>query len=567
MTLTVASSVDLAKRLRELDDSSLRYLLNERLSDIGSLKDYFDVADALLSTASLERAFRQLTTDELIQLQELSRAPGELLSYAHKHVLTIENGHELYPEISEFLHNLTLIPPAPQGPGERVEGLPAQAALEHAFTHITALDDVLYDLERTPLKTLSNRNPSSKDIVRLSTLIPSDTDLVSLLHLGEEAGLAYRSAKWWAVTKEYVAWQELSLEDKWLSCTQSWLDHLDWGIRTVLGNAPTLPPTDAWLVEQFPLGHSWMSQPLTQALQSARILGLMDSNSLTTSGAAVLSEDWASASTLVTRAAPRMVDTVFIQHDFTVIAQGPLVPELNQFMRMLCTVESRGVASTYRITPEGIDSLLGRGWSAEKILTRLSEVSSTEIPQAVTYFITERAERFGSITVTSRGDSTVITCRDELSASMLLHDRNVRMLRLTAESPQSLTCSHPVHVVVRTLREAKYSPTVEDGTVSSTPTFTTSSEDTGPIQVLFSRLRSLENQEMSDEASWLGRQLDLALRQKIPVWVSVNMPDGPKDFLVDIKGIANGRVRCLDRHTEVERTLPASHITAVTRQQ
>ncbi|MEG1391773.1 MAG: hypothetical protein RSC50_02590 [Aurantimicrobium sp.] len=45
--------------------------------------------------------------------------------------------------------------------------------------------------------------------------------------------------------------------------------------------------------------------------------------------------------------------------------------------------------------------------------------------------------------------------------------------------------------------------------------------------------------------------------------MTVSMPDGEREFTIEPKGFSNGRLRCLDRTTEVERTLPASHITAV----
>ncbi|MEG2778960.1 MAG: hypothetical protein RR905_06735, partial [Aurantimicrobium sp.] len=67
----------------------------------------------------------------------------------------------------------------------------------------------------------------------------------------------------------------------------------------------------------------------------------------------------------------------------------------------------------------------------------------------------------------------------------------------------------------------------------------------------------------TDDATWIARQLDVAVRDKSILVVTVSMPDGEREFTIEPKGFSNGRLRCLDRTTEVERTLPASHITAV----
>ena len=84
-----------------------------------------------------------------------------------------------------------------------------------------------------------------------------------------------------------------------------------------------------------------------------------------------------------------------------------------------------------------------------------------------------------------------------------------------------------------------------------------------PHIALVQRLRGSREAASTDDATWIARQLDLAVREKSILIVTVNMPDGEREFTIEPKGFSNGRLRCLDRKTDVERTLPASHIIAV----
>ena len=63
-------------------------------------------------------------------------------------------------------------------------------------------------------------------------------------------------------------------------------------------------------------------------------------------------------------------------------------------------------------------------------------------------------------------------------------------------------------------------------------------------------------------AAWLARQLELAIRNKLTVTVTVRLPDGHEaDYLLEPAALAGGRLRARDRRADIERTLPLSSIT------
>jgi hypothetical protein len=69
--------------------------------------------------------------------------------------------------------------------------------------------------------------------------------------------------------------------------------------------------------------------------------------------------------------------------------------------------------------------------------------------------------------------------------------------------------------------------------------------------------------ETTDRA-WIARQLDAAVKGRLTVTVTIAMPDGSTTHLeMEPTGIGGGRVRGRDKKSDVERTLPLSHVVAV----
>lgn len=563
----MSSSLDLTKRLREIDDTHLSALLRSRITHPSGLKDYFDVADALLTENSLMKFLQQLTGSQLHELLDLTTASSGLRESITWQLLDNPETAQLYPEALELVQGIES-PLTQSEPVEPVSGSHNQAALENALTAMSALEELGRVLIHSPAKTLATGGLSSPEFARLKAFIPADTDVEALLDLGEIVGIFAHNGRWWVATQDFIAWQLLTPENRWLASVKAWESGLSPAISQLLREAPTLPPADSWLEARFPLKSDWVDAPLASAITQAQLLGLIVGAKLGETGLAVLSQNWEVALKHIGAAVPVTVEHVFIQHDFTVVAPGPLVSELDSFIRSLCVVETRGVATTFRITTEGVDSLLAQGFTSEELIEKLRRASSTPLPQAVEYFVSDRAEKFGSIRVQSTQSGSTISCRDELLATTLLSDRNLNALGLRRHSEHVVVCVHPEHVVLRALQEAKYSALAVDAAGEVIPHATglplePRAEQTDAYDDLVTRLRSLASEELTDDATWISRQLELAVREKAVVTVTVNMPDGPKDFFVEARSFANGRLRCLDRATEVERTLPASHITEV----
>ncbi len=567
----MSSSLDLSKQLRATTDEHLSSLIRIRIPHPQGLKDYFDVADALLSTESLTTALEQLTGPELAELgSDLSSRSPELAEFLTWNMLTHSSTGELYPEVLALAATTTVAKTtATTKRAVPVTGAHARAALERSVALISTLDELGREISRQPAKTTGKGALSAPDALRLGALCADHLHSIDdVLALANQMGIVTHTGSWWLATDALTPWLELDSASRWMAAATSWRESVAPAIKQVLLFSPNVPPETSWLEHRFPLGASWVSAPLAQTLSFADMLGLISQSQLTQIAVDLLENKTEAVMAALSEAVPPTVDSVFIQHDYTIVASGPLSQDIDRFIRSLCVVESRGVASTFRITSDGIDSLLSQGMSGDEIVQSLRAYSSTPMPQAVEYLISDRAERFGSIVVVSEELGCVVSARDELIATTLVSDRNLRALGLSSHTTTQLYCAHPGHVVVRALRDAKYPAVLHDATgqiitALPTPRAVTITSTTDHVSSVMTRLRTLVDEHLSDDKSWIGRQIELAVREKSVIIVTVDMPDGQKELTVEVKSMANGRLRCLDRTTEVERTLPLSHIVAV----
>jgi hypothetical protein len=158
---------------------------------------------------------------------------------------------------------------------------------------------------------------------------------------------------------------------------------------------------------------------------------------------------------------------------------------------------------------------------------------------------------------------------DDLLGTILV-DQGLSALSLR-RGESGLTSRFDVATVFWSLADARYPVAAEDprGTIimferqrkarAGVPT------PADPVRAIVGRLRLLGRDAPEETGkAWLERQIELAIRAKAPLIVTITMPDGTMvDYSVQPTSLASGRLRALDRKADIERTLPLSHITAV----
>lgn len=280
---------------------------------------------------------------------------------------------------------------------------------------------------------------------------------------------------------------------------------------------------------------------------------------------------------------PAEVEQVYLQRDLTVVAPGPLTPAVDAQLRLVADVESRALASSYRISTASVNRALAAGETAESLLTFLSSISLTGIPQPLDYLINEAADRYGLLRVgqlrpggmasekAADGACSYLRSDDDGLLSAVLVDQNLAVLELTPIDGSTVTSRFEPDLVFWSLSDARYPVAAEDEkgqplalhrrrTVRS-PQPTT----VHPIRALVERLRlSIEAEPDEAGRAWLVRQLDVAIRNKLALTVSVTMPDGSAvDYQLEPASVSRGRLRALDRRSAIERTIPLANISGL----
>ncbi|WP_182345847.1 helicase-associated domain-containing protein [Tomitella gaofuii] len=138
------------------------------------------------------------------------------------------------------------------------------------------------------------------------------------------------------------------------------------------------------------------------------------------------------AAAAMSDAMPDPVDHVLLQADLTMIAPGPLVPELAAKVARVAEVESAGAATVYRITEDSLRAGLDSGMSGADLHALFAGASRTPVPQTLTYLIDDAARRYGRLRIGFA--NSFLRCEDEVLLSEVftrLPDLGMRRLAPT----------------------------------------------------------------------------------------------------------------------------------------
>ena len=308
---------------------------------------------------------------------------------------------------------------------------------------------------------------------------------------------------------------------------------------------------------------------------AAELLGITARATPSSPGALLLDGGVDAATSAMAKLLPREVHQVYLQHDLTIVSPGPLAPRLDARLRTMASVESHGLASSYRISLASVNRALTLGETAESINRFLSDLSLTGIPQPLAYLISEASARYGLVRVgaTPENDSGVksyVRSNDGNLLGTILVDQSLSALALTRQGNR-LVSRFDKDTVFWSINEARYPVAAENakGEIialrrrhGAAPV---AAATVDPVAAIIERLRSSSTEASDDnDRAWLERQLDAAVKARLTITVSVTVQDGSSvNYVLEPTGLGGGRLRGRDRKADIERTLPLSRITSV----
>ena len=640
----MSDTLSLATRLRAMDDAELAAVLRSRGIAANGIKDFFDLAEALLDRASIHQMLTRLDRETLAvlsaisQLTEQSGAPtaadvsSRLSSVAAEAttpeattsgsrpttmasiteltvlatattaagLLLLESGFEplsVYDSVRDQLRSWPafglpgLADLASASPPAALEPVPDvdrrfidRLAADRAFAATTAVTELLAEIEREPARELAKGGVALPDTKRLANAMAVDLDSVAtFVTVAERAALLARESGSLMITEAGRAWQLKSSKARWSSLAAAWFGRLPGDIRQLLGErthalwGAGLRSYIDWL---YPAGGDWMDYRISEYTRDAELLGITANQAPSGPGSMLLAGEPAPAEEAMAALLPAEVEQVYLQHDLSVVAPGPLTPRVDARLRALADVESRALASSYRVSTQSVNRAMAAGETRESLLEFLTGISLTGIPQPLDYLIAEAAARYGQVRVGAlsgegigeRGaPQSYVRSDDPQLLGTIMVDQSLSTLGLVRVDPQRVTSRFPLDVVFWSLSDARYPVAAEDaaGDILSVRRQRTARATVAgvidPIASLIERLR-VGGEPEDDETgqAWLLRQLDVAIKARVGLTVSVRMPNGSVvDYQLEPTSVGGGRLRARDKKSAIERTLPLTSIAGL----
>ncbi|MDJ0336071.1 helicase-associated domain-containing protein [Salinibacterium sp. G-O1] len=612
MPATDESTLALAAQLRALSDHELSALLTARDVRGSSIKDFFDLADALLDPDSIQNALGRLDRTALITIGALgtSTVPlsaqdaaalvsewgaepaavaQHLAAATEIAIVTHADGHyAVPPSVSRQLEQWPTLglpgldelastpPPAALVPVSQTEVRVTDAgSAEHAFATSTSIAELISELQHESARELARGGVALPDSKRLAASMSVDIERVpELLEIASRAGLVALDSGRWMPTSASASWLSGTSGERWARLAAAWLQRLPRDIREILGHrahavwGEQLQNYVDWL---FPAGGERMHERVLVYTRDAQLLGITSEHVPSTPGTALITEGPVQAAAAMVALFPAEVTQVYLQHDLSIVSPGPLAPRIDARLRTIADVEGRALASSYRVSTASIYRAMAGGETVSTIRRFLSEISLTGIPQPLEYLLAEAGSRYGLVRVAAvDGGRASVRSTDDAMLRTLLVDHGISALGLT-RAGDGLISRFNQDIVFWTLSEARYPVTAEnsDGEVivlkrpTASRSNTSESVDTTASLIERLRLGSSSDPDVTG-AAWLTRQLDVAIKGKVTITVTVQLGDGSTaNYQLEPASVAGGRLRALDRKADIERTLPLARILSV----
>lgn len=299
-----------------------------------------------------------------------------------------------------------------------------------------------------------------------------------LVTIGEAAGLIGRGnvddEDVLAATRDALTWIDATLSDQWAILMVGWAAS-PWRADTAakllsadmhapaVRHARTTILRHAGRVDKLlfhaPLEASGFSPQLIQAVvDEAEFVGALAGTPEPVQSSPLLAllggEDVAAAARELV---PASVDTLIAQGDMTMLAPGPLEPDMASFLERIAELESPGLASVWRVTEASVRRGLDGGLTAEEVHAWLGRHVMGEVPQAIAFLIDDTARTHGAIRAGSA--LSYIRSADPALIATAAERCNLRVL-----APTVAVSGQPLTKLMAQLRAAGMQPTAEDGT-------------------------------------------------------------------------------------------------------
>lgn len=526
----MSSILPLAKRLRELSAEELAGLLKTLSQASLTCSDLFDLAKLMLGKRELEDRIRKLPAPEIENLKA-----GKSSAVLRASFLA---DTKVFPEAQENLQ--TLKPLLPIRLSSHASSLSAYETLLAVTEIIFAMEQHWFEKTRTGLKAAD-----AKLIAEKFKWQPAEIQL--RFRLAIRAGLIGDHDGRWIASSKAEDWLTLTRQQAWVQLAQSVWD------------LPKLKLIDASMVDQLLIAYPLIDMQKIALLEFGSALGLLDTD---LPRQPLLAGSFAAVSKSIASELPKPQDKLLVQGDLSIVCPGPIDASLQRKLDSFADSEDLGLACRFRLTNLSVSHHLEAGGTVEEIREVLQQASGNSLPQPVQYLLDETSKKFANLQV-GPGSPVEIFSTDEILLTQILNEKTLVHLNLR-KGAGILTSPHSQELCYFSLRDAGYAAVMVSDSKVISPRFKVEAKEIEKSSELMTRAKSLlSGEKASADQGDISRQLQFALKNKLPVSVKVELDGTEQTLQLTPLGIAGNRLRGRDEAKQAERTLPLARIRSV----
>ena len=584
--------LNLASSLRSRTDDQLLVTLRRR-APIGAPKDFFDLAQHLLGARSIQAALNRLSGSEARALRSLLSPqpdwhnPAALASLTELALVSTDGDTTVvYDAVAEqaggVLARLAPEPSLDTAPiklvAEPNRGELGQCAIA-AFETQQAVYELLIDAQQNQLRHTGKTGFGVSDVKRLANHLRKTNQAVRAYYsLAERMHLFQLVGEKWWLTPSAASYINDTVLNRWLSLASHWVESLGTvGAKELTSVLHFYPELDlvSCLKSVFPLADSQLGEDLSVLAEQAQGIGFSVGGRPSLLLEYCLTGRMDIAADLLQQHLPQTQHSLIVQADLSLIAPGPLDTATEQVLRKFTQIEQVSVACTYRITALSLSHGMECGLPLDEIRNLLLDLNGKALPQPVEYLLREAESRFGRLTIgvgPGGAEKAVVRSSDSILLTQVLNDSRLRAFAFKADTAASIATRLDPEVVYYGLRDHGYLAVRVDanGLVQSPLNTLTyghglDGSAAAPMVALVSQLREADIRvgKQPDDQD-LTRQIQLAVKNKaiLRIWAT-DSSGNDVEFVILPTALANGRLRGMDKRSDVERTIPLQRVKRV----
>ncbi len=573
-----------AKALSQSKDSELERIIGIRLMNSSSFKDFFDFASALLKPQNLKGAVAGLSANQIIAFDNLIQgkistkdkkslevlAKLFLVTKSEKTFKEIESAKSIFRQLvnKQLIETLkSKQDSVRENPNVDYSLIDPLAGIG-AFETVQALTELVIDLEHRYVPEVARGAVGLSELKRLANFLGRDNDYSRRLYsLAQISGLVVLHQKRWRVGASYDFWISSDLPTRWSHLAQSWLNLIGPEFASDLAEQTNLQKA---IAETFPLANEGIASHMSNLVNLAELIGLTAAYRTSSWFEPTMQGKITKAKELITLQLPAVQNKIIVQADLTIISTGPLDTKTELLIRRFADIERIGVASSYRMSQISLSYGMETGLTEADIRKTLKTLSGKDLPQPVEYTLKETAQRFGRLTIQKHESGSLLKAKDAILLTAIENHSDLKLLSFKKIDDLTLSTRFDQEIVYYQLRDCKFAAIAIDETGKVISSWVTPGEA--------AKAKSLHHSIKMDIMRWreherrLGenpqgddiiRSLELAIKNKAVVTVTVDDKKTKREFTLAPTGLANGRLRAKDKKADCERVLPVASIVSV----